>query len=300
MSEIQPFTHPQSSPFDAIRRTRPDGSEYWSAREMQRVMGYSKWQDFVRAIERAIIAGRNSGINTDSAFVQVSQVMGAHNLGDQRRFDYELTRYACYLTAMNGDPRKAQIAEAQTYFAVKTREAETTPAPAKPMSELEMAQRYVAALKREQVLTAQVAELAPSADAWDTLASANGDYDVARAAQILSRDPGIQVGRDRLFTVMARMEWIYRGGDGRWRPYQRQVDLGRLMILPSSHYHPRTGELVLDAPQVRVTVKGLLELHRRLGGTRQLQITGADLVGSMTVATVATDALPANRQHGAA
>ena len=56
-------------------------------------------------------------------------------------------------------------------------------------------------------------------------------------------------------------------GDGHWRAYQTAVDAGRLMEAPQSHYHPRTGDLVLDPPQVRITPKGLADLHRRLGGT---------------------------------
>lgn len=141
-----------------------------------------------------------------------------------------------------------------------------------PMDELELAERYVASIKARRELEHRVAELEPAANAWSTLATAHGDLDVAQVAKVLSRDPAIQLGRDRLFTVMAQHGWIHRGAAGRWTPYQRQIDVGRLTVLPSSHYHPRTGELVLDPPQVRVTVKGLAELHRLLGGTAALAI----------------------------
>lgn len=112
------------SPFDSIRRTRPDQSEFWSARDLQPYMGYSKWQDFQNAIERAKTAAANTGNNVDSMFVQVNQLMDAGNLGMQERTDYELTRFACYLTFLNGDPRKPEVAAAQAYFAIRTREAE--------------------------------------------------------------------------------------------------------------------------------------------------------------------------------
>lgn len=118
---------------------------------------------------------------------------------------------------------------------------------------------------------AVVAELSPSAEAWDTLATAEGDYAVADAAKILCRHPLIKIGRDRLFTLMSKFEpaWIYRRtSDGRWTDKQYAVDAGWLTELPSSHYHPRTGVLVLDPPQVRVTVKGLAELQKRLTGTQ--------------------------------
>lgn len=111
----------------------------------------------------------------------------------------------------------------------------------------------------------RVAELEPRAEQWDRLASATGDYAVADAAKILSRDPQIKLGRDRLFTVLREMGWAYRQqADRRHRTYQRAVDAGWLSELASSHYHPRTGELVIDPPQIRVTVKGMGELHRRL------------------------------------
>lgn len=133
----------------------------------------------------------------------------------------------------------------------------------KPMTELEMAEKYVAALRRN-------AELEPAAHSWNTLAEAEGDLDVGGAAKILSRDPSIKTGRDRLFDYMQQLGWIFRNGHGRWEAYQEQVENGRLSQIPKSHKHPRTGERVVDAPQVRVTVKGLHELHKRLGGSGPL------------------------------
>jgi prophage antirepressor-like protein len=113
--------------------------------------------------------------------------------------------------------------------------------------------------------------LEPAAKAWDELMEAHGDYDVAQAAQILNRDAAIRTGRDRLFDYMESIHWIYRGGAKRsWRAYQSQVDLGRLRLAPKEYDHPRTGERTLGEPQIRVTVKGLFELHKRLGGISQL------------------------------
>ena len=125
MIELASFL-PGSSPFDEMRHTRQDGSEYWSARDLQPRLGYGKWDRFVDTIERAKLAALNSGVDVESAFVQVVKLTGAGKLGDQRRYDFELSRFACYLTAMNGDPRKPEIAAAQAYFAVRTREAETS------------------------------------------------------------------------------------------------------------------------------------------------------------------------------
>jgi len=80
-------------------------------------MGYTNWQRFLGVVTRAMTSAVNVGINPDTEFYQVTQVSNAANLGDQFRLDYHLTRQAAYLVAMNGDPRKAQVAAAQAYFA---------------------------------------------------------------------------------------------------------------------------------------------------------------------------------------
>lgn len=118
-----------SSPFDAIRQVRADGTDFWSARDLMPLLGYSKWQDFANAIDRSRASCANSNHHPDREFVQVTQIMDAHNLGPQRKADFELSRYACYLIAMNGDPRKEKVAAAQHYFVIKTREAEVATQP---------------------------------------------------------------------------------------------------------------------------------------------------------------------------
>lgn len=109
----------------------------------------------------------------------------------------------------------------------------------------------------------QIAVLAPRAEAWDELASADGDYAVADAAKILAR-AGVRTGPQRLFEQLAGIRWTHRAHDGKWRAYASAVDNGYLTEKPQSHHHPRTGELILDAPQVRVTVRGLERLRQRL------------------------------------
>lgn len=110
----------------------------------------------------------------------------------------------------------------------------------------------------------QIEALTPRAEAWDELASAEGDYSVADAAKILAR-AGVETGPQRLFEQLADIAWIFRGRDGKWRAYAEIVARGHLAEKPQSHHHPRTGELVLDPPQVRVTVRGLERLRIRLG-----------------------------------
>lgn len=106
---------------------------------------------------------------------------------------------------------------------------------------------------------AEIAVLEPKADAWDGLASGNGTYSVGDAAKMLCQ-VGIDTGRDRLFEFLHGLGWVYRGA-GRWQARQTAVGANRLLHKPQSHEHPETGERVLDAPQVRVTMKGLSELR---------------------------------------
>jgi phage antirepressor YoqD-like protein len=126
-----------------------------------------------------------------------------------------------------------------------------------------MARGLVAAQQMLETAQTQVAELTPRAEAWDRLASATGDYEVGDAAKILAR-AGIETGRGRLFGSLADLGWIYRSPNGSWKARQTCVDAGYLAEKPQSHYHPGNGDLVIDPPQVRVTVKGIEKLRQRL------------------------------------
>jgi len=135
-------------------------------------------------------------------------------------------------------------------------------------------QRMAAAVLEAQRIIeardAQVAELTPRAEAWDELASADGDFSVADAAKMLAR-AGVETGPQRLFEQLAGIRWTFRGRDGKWRAYASAVSEGYLTERPQSHEHPRTGERVLDAPQVRVTMRGVERLRIRFGVLRPLE-----------------------------
>jgi len=116
------------SAFDAIVKIVKDEDgneiEVWYARELQTVLGYARWENFVVAIGRAIESCKTLGISVDDHFREVTKMVQLGS-GSQRDVqDFMLTRYACYLIAQNGDPKKEEIAFAQSYFAIQTRKAE--------------------------------------------------------------------------------------------------------------------------------------------------------------------------------
>lgn len=151
--------------------------------------------------------------------------------------------------------------------------------PAAPValpSKKELAQWVVEAEERAEAAEAKVAELEPPATSWNELAEAAGDYSVADAAKVLSRDPAIRTGERRLFTAMAGLGWIFRR-DGHWAAYQAQVDTQRLVEKVGKRFwHEGREEWVAPTPTIRITPKGLAALHKALGGgSAQLELAVA-------------------------
>jgi len=101
-----------------------DDCEYWYARDLMGLLGYSQWRNFEEAIKRAIMSCESTEIPVENHFADVSKMVSTGSGAERGIADFQLTRYACYLIAMNGDPRKDEIAFAQSYFAVQTRKQE--------------------------------------------------------------------------------------------------------------------------------------------------------------------------------
>ncbi len=101
-----------------------DGIEFWFARDLQNLLGYTEWRKFQNVIEKAKEACKNSGYNIKDHFVDAAKMVKIGSEAEREIEDVMLTRYACYLIAQNGDPRKEEIAFAQSYFAIQTRKQE--------------------------------------------------------------------------------------------------------------------------------------------------------------------------------
>lgn len=253
--ELSLMDNDTTSPFDAVRQVRDDGTEYWSARDLMPLLGYEQWRRFGDSIERAKLTASNQGYDVEKGFCRLRQEV---EIGRPRE-DYNLTRYAAYLVAMNGDPRKNEVAAAQSYFAIRTREAETS-TPAQLTGPALMAAALIEANRTLEEQGRQLEEWKPKVDVFDELLTSEGSYSVDEAAKLLTR-AGIPTGQRRLFSTLDNLGWTSKPiGRGR-RAYQRAIEYGHLVLKPTTYKHPRSGESMVGVPQIRVTSKGLYKLR---------------------------------------
>ena len=121
MNEIKEYNE---KVFEDIKHIDEFGNEYWLARELQNILGYNQWRSINDLIERAKVACKESKHNIDNHFAVQRKMVDIGSKTKRKVLDYKLSRYACYLIVMNGNPKKSIIALAQTYFAIQTRKQE--------------------------------------------------------------------------------------------------------------------------------------------------------------------------------
>lgn len=261
MSAIIPHNHDDNaSPFDVIRRTDESG-EWWSARDLMPLLGYRRWEDFNSATERACISVSNTGQDVDQHISERPEITEGSR---KPRVNYRLTRYGAYMVAMNGDPRKSEVASAQTYFAVQTHRAEMAQAsgPVLPQNYEEALSALLDQTRANRELASRVGELESDNRSWIILASEWNDYSVRTASDILDRDPDISIGQNNLFKILRSFGMV----DRKNIPYSKHKT-HLVQKLGSEYTDVETGEVCIGRSQVRVTVAGLKYIHRRLGGT---------------------------------
>lgn len=129
---------PESKSFEQLKSVNEHGAEYWSARDLQPLLGYNHWRSFETAIAKAITSCQQSGNEPDHHFARARKVVALGSGSQREVVDFHLSRFACYLVAQNGDPRKPEIALAQKYFAIQTRRQELSDARQRDLERLEL------------------------------------------------------------------------------------------------------------------------------------------------------------------
>jgi DNA-damage-inducible protein D len=132
---------------ERAKRTSSRGTEFWMAREIQELLGYEGWRNFVGVVERAATSLTSTGVTPSHHIVETNTMMGVGNSAQRRVADYFLSRAACYLIAMNGDPAKPEVAAAQAYFAVTARAKEVDDEMEKDEKRLELRDKVTDSFK---------------------------------------------------------------------------------------------------------------------------------------------------------
>ena len=266
MKELTPHDG-ASSLFDAIRRTTPEGREYWSARELMPLLGYEDWRKFDGAIDRARVAASNAGYTVTDHFVGADKMVETGSGAQRRIDDRHLSRYACYLVALNGDPRKDEIAKAQTYFVIKTREAETRPAiNGGDLTRLELIQLAMNAETERLALEAENKELAPKAEAFESFLDTTGKFSVGAVAKMLG------TSQNKLYRDLRNLGVIIPKGAMRNTPYQKYM---HHFEVKAHEYERSNGEMGCSYTTY-VQPSGIDFIRRKLGLPSIDPIPGVD------------------------
>lgn len=256
------------SPFDAIRHTREDGSDFWSARELMPLLEYAAWRNFEVPLLRAQTTAINQGLDVAANFVGSRKVTAS----GPDAVDFELSREAAYLVAMNGDPNKAAVAAAQAYFVVRTREAETQAAPAELAmpSHSEALRGWAREIDAREAAEEYVRELTPKAEYVDNFVS----HDDLTEVRVAANNLGIR--ETALRELLLARKWAYRKficrrwsksakrlvDEHEWRPY---ADKSRYFRVVAQHKVARHHNNQLRRTMY-VTPEGMVALRRLVAG----------------------------------
>lgn len=260
------------TPFDVYRQEREDGTEFWSARDLMGLMGYSQWVTFENPLKRAMKAAENQNLQVEANFYRSLKVGTA---GKMKQTDYELSRFAAYLVAMNGDPNKPEVASAQAYFATRTRQAETQQPveltgkelmaralveAQSTIQELETAraeavEQSEAALARAHVAEAEADESRPKAEAFDSFMRTDGTYYMGAVAKMLG------MGQNELFRRLREARVLIPSGHLYNTPY-RQFE-HHFLVRPHKHVNAEGREFLKYTTYVKPS--GVDFIRRKLG-----------------------------------
>lgn len=241
-----------------IPLTDNDGVQAAMGRDLHKFLGvktpYDKWMP--RMIEYGFVAGQDFSTKM------------SESTGGRPREDHIISLDMAKEISMIQRTDKGK--QARQYFIECERRAKQ---PAGELSRLDLLQMAMDSEKQRIALEARNKELEAPAKSWENLAAPGGDYSVAAAAKVLSRDPNIEIGRDRLFAHMKNLGWIFKtsGKRAHWEAYQdKGIKTGRLVHkLGGGFINEKTGDWEQASPTVRITPKGLHELHVSLGGSDQ-------------------------------
>lgn len=260
------------TPFDVYRQEREDGTEFWSARDLMGLMGYSQWVTFENPLKRAMKAAENQNLQVEANFYRSLKVGTA---GKMKQTDYELSRFAAYLVAMNGDPNKPEVASAQAYFATRTRQAETQQPveltgkelmaralveAQSTIQELETAraeavEQSEAALARAHVAEAEADESRPKAEAFDSFMRTDGTYYMGAVAKMLG------MGQNELFRRLREARVLIPSGHLYNTPYRQYEH--HFLVRPHKHVNAEGREFLKYTTYVKPS--GVEFIRRKLG-----------------------------------
>lgn len=251
MTEIQPFTFPATG--QAVRIVTMDGEPWFIANDVCAVLDIA---NVGNALARLDVDDRSSIRLTDGTSGNPNRAI--------------ISEPGLYDLVIRSDKPEAKAFKRWITHDVlpairKTGSYSVATSHPLPRTFSEALRELADAVEQRDAAQERITELEPAADAWEKLAEAKGDYSLREAAQILSRDPLISTGQNRLAAYLREIGWV----DSTKQPYQREIDNGRLGRRTRDYFDQKHGETKTTA-QIRITVKGLKELRTRMAGQRQL------------------------------